>query len=95
MSTSAASDAATTAPATPATTLVCRGDHIALDALLKATGIAGSGGHAKLMILGGAVRIDGAAELRRSCKVRPGQTVEADGQRVQVVSSDESTGLAS
>ncbi len=30
---------------------VLRGDHIALDALLKATGLAGSGGQAKAMVV--------------------------------------------
>ena len=61
-----------------------RGEHIALDALLKATGVAGSGGAAKLMIGSGAIRVDGEAETRRSRKLRAGQTVEVGGVRIRI-----------
>ncbi|MES2887837.1 MAG: RNA-binding S4 domain-containing protein [Pseudomonadota bacterium] len=63
---------------------VLRGEHIALDALLKATGLADSGGRAKVLIGEGEVRVDGAAELRRACKVRAGQVVECGELRVHV-----------
>lgn len=63
---------------------VLRGEHIALDALLKATGLAESGGRAKVLIGEGEVQVDGAAELRRACKVRAGQVVECGGLRVRV-----------
>ena len=53
-----------------------RGEHITLDALLKATALANSGGQAKMMIADGLVRVDGAVETRKTCKIRPGQTVE-------------------
>lgn len=53
-----------------------RGEHITLDALLKATGLAGSGGAAKNLIATGDVRVDGEPETRRSRKIRPGQRVE-------------------
>lgn len=65
-------------------TLALRGDFIPLDALLKATAIAPSGGAAKLMIAEGQVRVDGVVERRKTCKLRAGQVVEAAGQRVQV-----------
>ena len=45
-----------------------RGAFITLDALLKATGLAGSGGAAKIMIGAGAVQVNGAVELRRGRK---------------------------
>jgi ribosome-associated protein len=61
-----------------------RGEHITLDALLKATGLAGSGGEAKNFITGGAVRVNGEAELRRGRKVRAGDVVLMGEQRVQV-----------
>ena len=41
-----------------------RGDFIPLDALLKATGLAGSGGGAKAMVASGAVQVDGRDESR-------------------------------
>lgn len=52
-----------------------RGEHIALDALLKATGLAPSGGSARMLITAGEVRVDGATELRKTCKIRAGQQV--------------------
>ena len=56
-----------------------RGDFIALDALLKATGIASSGGVAKAMVADGRVQ-----ELRKTCKIRPGQVVTLAGVRISV-----------
>lgn len=56
-----------------------RGEHIALDALLKATGVAPSGGAARVMIDAGEVRVDGKVETRRRCKLRPGQEVRVVG----------------
>ncbi len=62
-----------------------RGDHITLDALLKATGLAGSGGAAKQMITAGEVRVDGQVETRRGAKMRAGQRVLLGGQGVRLV----------
>lgn len=53
-----------------------RGEFIALDALLKACGLASSGGIAKQMIAAGLVSIDGAVELRKTCKVRAGRRID-------------------
>lgn len=64
---------------------VLRGEHIALDALLKATGLATSGGHAKLLIQDGQVRVDGAPETRRSAKLRAGQRVQVAQAEVQLL----------
>lgn len=61
-----------------------RGDHIALDALLKATGLAPSGGSAKQLITEGHVQVNGQTELRRSCKIRAGQTVCLGDEQIQV-----------
>lgn len=61
-----------------------RGEFIALDALLKATGLAASGGEAKQMIAGGRVQVDGQVELRRGCKLRAGQAVGLPGVRIHV-----------
>ena len=59
-----------------------RGDHIALDALLKATGLASSGGAAKVMIVSGAVSVNGEAEARRGRKLRAGDEVLVNESRV-------------
>ena len=62
-----------------------RGDFITLDALLKATGLAGSGGAAKGMVADGRVQVDGHEELRKTCKIRAGQVVAVAGARVRVM----------
>ncbi|HEV8691702.1 MAG TPA: RNA-binding S4 domain-containing protein [Ideonella sp.] len=61
-----------------------RGEHIALDALLKATGLAPSGGTARQLITEGLVRVDGQVELRKTAKMRAGQRVEYAGHRVRI-----------
>ncbi|UUX93962.1 RNA-binding S4 domain-containing protein [Aquabacterium sp. J223] len=61
-----------------------RGDHIALDALLKATGAVPSGGAAKQLIADGGVSVDGRPELRRSAKLRAGQVVTLAGWRIRL-----------
>lgn len=65
-----------------------RGDHITLDALLKATGLADSGGSAKIMITSGKVQVDGREELRRGAKLRAGQVVSMHGVRVRLLSAE-------
>jgi ribosome-associated protein len=64
-----------------------RGEHITLDALLKATGLAPSGGGAKLMIAEGKVQVDGRDELRKTCKIRAGQVVAVAGARIMVAAA--------
>lgn len=59
-------------------------EFIALCDLLKAAGMCGSGGMAKLLIAEGQVKVDGRVELRKRCKIRPGQVVELEGRRVAV-----------
>lgn len=62
-----------------------RGDFITLDALLKASGAASSGGDAKRLLLDGTVRVNGEPERRRGRKLRPGDRVACGGHRVVVV----------
>lgn len=61
-----------------------RGDHITLDALLKASGIVSSGGAAKLLIAEGGVRVNGQAETRRGRKLRAGDEVAIGESCVRV-----------
>ena len=60
-----------------------RGEHITLEALLKASGLA-SGGGAKALIAEGGVRVNGQAETRRGRKLRVGDEVSVGGQKVRV-----------
>ena len=61
-----------------------RGDHITLDALLKATGLASSGGAAKVLISEGGVRVNGQIETRRGRKLRAGDEVQLGAQRLRL-----------
>jgi ribosome-associated protein len=61
-----------------------RGEHITLDALLKASGLASSGGAAKVLIAGGGVRVNGEPEKRRGRKLRAGDVVAVGDGVVQV-----------
>jgi ribosome-associated protein len=59
-----------------------RGEFITLDRLLKATGVASSGGAAKLMVAEGRVQVDGRDEARKTAKLRAGQVVSLTGVRI-------------
>jgi ribosome-associated protein len=61
-----------------------RGDHITLDALLKAAGLASSGGEAKMLIQQGGVLVNGEVDVRRGRKVRAGDQVAVGERRVAV-----------
>jgi ribosome-associated protein len=69
---------------TDTTEFTLRGDHITLDALLKATGLATSGGEAKATIGEGRVKVNGEVELRRGRKLRAADVVLVGDQRVQL-----------
>ena len=69
-----------------------RGDHITLDALLKATGLAESGGRAKAMVAAGQVQVDGQQELRKTCKLRAGQVVQLAGTRIRLFATPAAEG---
>lgn len=61
-----------------------RGEFITLDRLLKAQGLAPSGGAARAMISEGLVQVDGQDELRKTAKLRPGQVVSLSGVRIRL-----------
>ncbi|MDP3086881.1 MAG: RNA-binding S4 domain-containing protein [Methylotenera sp.] len=50
-------------------------EYIELCNLLKLIGLADSGGRGKTMVAEGLVRVDGLIELRKTAKIRSGQTV--------------------
>ncbi|WP_343629859.1 RNA-binding S4 domain-containing protein [Roseateles sp.] len=68
----------------PVIPFALRGDYIELDKLLKATALTGSGGEARHFVSEGQVRVDGQVELRKTAKIRAGQVVEFNGQRIEV-----------
>ena len=60
-------------------------DHVELNQLLKLAGLCDSGGAGKALVAGGAVTVDGNIELRKTCKIRAGQVVQAGDARIEVV----------
>ena len=73
-----------TTPLTAPTDFALRGEYITLDALLKATGLAFSGGAAKMTIAAGEVQVNGQTETRRGRKLRAGDEVLVGDQRVRI-----------
>ena len=59
-------------------------EFIKLDALLKFAGLCETGGEAKELIQGGAVKVNGDVCTMRVKKCLAGDTVELEGQTVQV-----------
>ncbi|KRB06659.1 RNA-binding S4 domain-containing protein [Lysobacter sp. Root690] len=62
-------------------------DYVELNQLLKLTGLCDSGGAGKAIVASGAVRVDGQVELRKTCKIRVGQTVQLQGVTIEVVAA--------
>ena len=60
------------------------GDFVELNQLLKLVGLAASGGAGKVLVASGAVEVDGAVELRKTCKSRAGQQVRVAGTTIRV-----------
>lgn len=61
--------------------------YIALCDLLKATGIAPSGGQAKAWIAEGLVWRNGEVETRKTAKIRAGETIQFADQTIAVSSA--------
>jgi ribosome-associated protein len=60
-------------------------EFIPLDALLKTTGLAGSGGEAKALVAAGKVSVNGQLETRKRCKIRSGQIVTLGDASIRVI----------
>ncbi|MEB3882230.1 RNA-binding S4 domain-containing protein [Lyngbya sp. CCY1209] len=61
------------------------GQKIKLDQFLKHSGLAATGGQAKIFIQSGYVAVNGEIETRRGRKLVAGDRVTFDGQTVEVV----------
>ena len=59
-------------------------EFIKLDSFLKLSGLAETGGEAKLFIEDGLVSVNGEPCLQRGKKLQPGDRVEFDGQALEV-----------
>ena len=62
-------------------------EYIELNNLLKVMGLCQSGGAGKAMVAQGIVKVNGKQELRKTCKIRPGQTVSVADVRIKVSGS--------
>lgn len=60
------------------------GPYIELIGLLKALGIAETGGHAKAIVEEGCVYRNGACELRKRAKLISGDLIEIDGLQIKL-----------
>lgn len=62
-----------------------RGEFVALNDLLKLTGVCDSGGAGKMMVAEGMVSVDGVLELRKTAKIRAGQVVTLGDVTIRVL----------
>jgi ribosome-associated protein len=60
-------------------------DFVELNQLLKLAGLCDSGGAGKALVASGAVRVDGAVESRKTCKIRAGQRVDIGDVSIRVM----------
>ncbi|MDC0261912.1 RNA-binding S4 domain-containing protein [Planctomycetaceae bacterium] len=63
-------------------------ESIRLDQLLKVSGLAQTGGHAKMVIQGGEVVVNGEIETRRRRKLFAGDKIEYNGEVVVIDEGD-------
>ncbi len=61
------------------------GEYVELNQLLKLAGLCDSGGAGKQVVASGAVHVDGAVELRKTCKIRAGQRVRLGDVEIHVL----------
>ena len=62
-----------------------KGEFIPLTSLLKATGIASTGGHASIMVENGEVKVNEESESRKRRKLRKGDKVETQERIIIIV----------
>ncbi len=64
-------------------------EYIKLDQFLKLANVASTGGQAKVLILDGAVKVNGVVETRRGRKLYDGDRVEVDGDEMVVMVTED------
>ncbi len=70
-------------------TIQLRGEYIELNQLLKLAGACNSGGEGKMLVAEGIVKVNGAVELRKTYKVRAGETVTLEDLEIKIVAPDQ------
>ncbi|GAB2784300.1 RNA-binding S4 domain-containing protein [Dyella kyungheensis] len=63
-------------------------DYVELNQLLKLVGLCDSGGAGKAIVASGVVYVDGAQELRKTCKIHAGQVVQLEDFVIRVNAID-------
>jgi len=61
------------------------GTYVELNMLLKLCGLCDSGGAGKKLVAGGTVSVDRKVELRKTCKIHAGQTVNIGEVEIHVL----------
>lgn len=63
-------------------------EFVEVNQLLKLAGLVDSGGAGKNLVATGAVKVDGKKELRKTAKIRAGQTVSVGDVRISVTAGN-------
>jgi ribosome-associated protein len=64
-------------------------EFVEVNQLLKLAGLVDSGGAGKNLVATGVVKVDGKKELRKTAKIRAGQTVSVGDVRISVIAGNE------
>ena len=64
---------------------ILEGEFIPLIQLLKATDLVSSGGEAQMVVTDGLVKYNGSVDFRKRLKVRKGDIIEFNGQKIKVI----------
>ncbi len=60
-------------------------EYIKLDQLLKLADVVGSGGHAKILIVNGEIKVNGEIIVQRGKKIRSGDKVIYEDMEIEVI----------
>jgi len=63
-------------------------EFVEVNQLLKLSGLVDSGGAGKNLVASGVVSVDGKKELRKTAKIRAGQTVSVGDVRISVIAGN-------
>ena len=69
----------------PEVRFALEGEYVEINQLLKLVGLCDSGGIGKQIVASGIVAVDGQVELRKTAKIRSGQTVALEDVVIRVV----------
>lgn len=69
-------------------TFALNAEFVEVNQLLKLSGLVDSGGAGKNLVASGAVSVDGKKELRKTAKIRAGQTVSVGDVRISVIAGN-------